>query len=141
MKGSKWRSGETAVCSAQQLLGLLVKLVHYNSAYLGEDVLSHLISHTCSMATQPSSPSETEVWKTLIATLLYFLSPFFPLTTAVSVVPGCSHLLCSLPATDHSQLHHHSLPHPQYREVHSEISGGGCGFLWVWYLMMPDLIR
>ena len=49
------------VYSLEDLLALLVKLVHYNSAYLEEDVLSQLISHTCSLATQPSSPSETEV--------------------------------------------------------------------------------
>ena len=38
-----------------------MKLVHYNSAYLEEDVLSQLVSHTCSLATQPSSPAETGV--------------------------------------------------------------------------------
>lgn len=42
-------------------LGLLVKLVHYNSAYLEEDMLSHLLSHTCSLANQTTNPSVTEV--------------------------------------------------------------------------------
>lgn len=42
-------------------LGLLVKLVHYNSAYLEEDVLTYLVSHTCSHVNQSTNPSETEV--------------------------------------------------------------------------------
>lgn len=45
----------------EDCLGLLVKLVHYNSAYLEEDVLTFLVSHTCSHANQTTNPTETEV--------------------------------------------------------------------------------
>ena len=47
--------------SVEDFLGLLVKIVHYNSAYLGEDVLSLLVSLTCSLANQATTPSVTEV--------------------------------------------------------------------------------
>ena len=50
------------IYSAGDFLGLLVKLVHYNSAYLDEDILSRLVTHTCSLATQTITPSETEVY-------------------------------------------------------------------------------
>ena len=49
------------VYRAEDFLGLLVKLVHYNSAYLDEDVLSQLVSHTCSLASHSTISSETEV--------------------------------------------------------------------------------
>ena len=48
-------------CSVEDFLGLLVKLVHYNSAYLDEDALTSLLSLSCSLANQSTQPSETEV--------------------------------------------------------------------------------
>ena len=49
------------MCSVEDFLGLLVKLVHYNSAYLEEDILSQLIYCTCSLANQSTVAKETEV--------------------------------------------------------------------------------
>ena len=52
---------DVCVCSGVDFLGLLVKLVHYNSAYLDEEALSELVSLTCSLATQTEYTTETEV--------------------------------------------------------------------------------
>jgi tuberous sclerosis protein 2 len=57
----EWMPEATSQASVEDFLGLLVKIVHYNSAYLGEDVLSLLVSLTCSLANQATTPSVTEV--------------------------------------------------------------------------------
>ena len=65
-------------CSVEDFLGLLVKLVHYNSAYLDEDILSHLVCHTCSLANQATTPSVTEVMPWLDRPMSPAASPLSP---------------------------------------------------------------
>jgi tuberous sclerosis protein 2 len=57
----EWMPQLASSASGEGLLRLLVKLVHYNSGYLEEEVLSQLVAQTCSLATQATSPSETEL--------------------------------------------------------------------------------
>jgi tuberous sclerosis protein 2 len=88
---AEWIPQLAAHVSVEQLLGLLVKLVHYNSAYLEDDVLSQLVSHTCSLATNPSSPSETELCLSFLDAVICYA--VFPPQTILSCIVTLCHTL------------------------------------------------
>ena len=107
-----------------------MKLVHYNSAYLEEGVLTQLISHTCSLATQPTSPSETEVARPL-STLCETVPPSLPLQLCLSfldavicyaVFPPQTILCCVV-----TLCHTLNIERFIQRSLEVGVAWGGCG--------------
>jgi tuberous sclerosis protein 2 len=87
----EWMPEATSQASVEDFLGLLVKIVHYNSAYLGEDVLSLLVSLTCSLANQATTPSVTELCLSFLDAVMCYSS--FPTSTIHACVVTLCHTL------------------------------------------------